>query len=80
MAWRIRLEAQDTALSRLRHGFESRMRYQQEKATGNPVAFSFDDLAEPHQNSIEPRTGTPSHSIMPYALSRFVACQFRVST
>lgn len=24
---RIRLEAQDTALSRLRHGFESRMRY-----------------------------------------------------
>ena len=25
--WRIRLEAQDTALSRLRHEFESRMRY-----------------------------------------------------
>lgn len=27
LAWRIRLEAQDTALSRLRHEFESRMRY-----------------------------------------------------
>ncbi len=27
MAWRIRLGAQDTALSRLRHEFESRMRY-----------------------------------------------------
>ncbi len=41
MAWRIRLGAQDTALSRLRHEFESRMRYHKEEATGFPVASSF---------------------------------------
>ena len=33
--WRIRLEAQDIALSRRRHGFESRIRYQARMAPGN---------------------------------------------
>jgi hypothetical protein len=33
MTWRIRLVAQDSALSRHRHGFESRMRYHMQAAS-----------------------------------------------
>ena len=41
VVWRIRLEAQDIALSRRRHGFESRIRYQDVDSPGEVVPGAF---------------------------------------